>query len=85
MEVLDGSQPFCVEIVNVYPPDWFASDAMEISRQMIERGAVRALEGTGKAACIRVRDVVIQPVDRKPRYVEEYTFRTLRRVLGGIC
>lgn len=83
MELLDGSQPFSVEIVSVYPPDWFASEATEISRQMIQRGAVRAFEGTGKAARIRVRDFVIHPIDWKPRYVEEYTFRTLRGVLGG--
>jgi hypothetical protein len=74
-----------VEIVSVYPPDWFSSEATEISRQMIQRGAVRAFEGTGKAARIRVRDFVIHPVDWKPRYVEEYTFRTLRGVLGGAC
>jgi len=52
---------------------------------MIRRGAVRALEGTGKSARIRVRDFVIHPVDFKPRYVEEYTFRVLRGVLGGGC
>ncbi len=85
MELHDGSQPFSVEIVSVYPPDWFSSDATEISRQMIQRGAVRAFEGTGKAARIRVRDFVIHPVDWKPLYVEEYTFRTLRGMFGGAC
>ena len=83
MDLLDG--PFSVEIVSVYPPDWFSSDATEISRQMIQRGAVREFEGTGKTARIRVRDFVIHPVDWKPQYVEEYTFRTLRGVLGGAC
>ena len=85
MEILEGSQPFSVEIVSVYPPGWLASDATETSRQMIERGAVRAFEGTGRAARIRVRDFVIHPVDWKPRYVEEYTFRALRGILGGAC
>jgi hypothetical protein len=85
MEVLDGSRPFAVEMVSVYPPDLFSSEATEIGRQGIERGAVRAFEGTGKAARIRVRDFVIHLGDWKPGYVEEYTFRAVRRVLGGAC
>jgi len=85
MELLDASEPFSVEILSVYPSEWVTSDEVEVGRQMIQRGAVRALEGTGKAARIRVRDFVIHPVDFKPRYVEEYTFRVLRGVLGGGC
>jgi hypothetical protein len=85
MELLDASEPFSVEILSVYPSEWVTSDEVEVGRQMIQRGAVRALEGTGKAARIRVRDFVIHPVDFKPQYVEEYTFRVLRGVLGGDC
>ena len=84
IEVFDSSQPFAVEILSVYPSNLFSSQATEISRQMIQRGAVRAFEGTGKAARIRVRDFVIHPVDWKPRYVEEYTFRKLRDVLADM-
>jgi hypothetical protein len=82
IEVFDLPQPFSVEILSVYPSNMFSSRATEISRQMIQRGAVRAFEGTGKAARIRVRDFVIHPVDWKPRYVEEYTFRKLRDMLA---
>lgn len=85
MEVFDLSRPFSVEILSVNPSHLFSSQATEVSRQMIERGAVRAFEGTGKTARIRVRDFVIHPVDWKPRYVEEYTFRKLRDVLAGAC
>ena len=83
IDVLDASEPFSVEILSVYPTDWDFTEEREIARQMIERGAVRAFEGTGKAARIRVRGFVIHPVDFNPRYVEEYTFRVLRGVLGG--
>ena len=83
MEFLDASERFSVEIVSVYPSEWACREQVEIARQMIQRGAVRAFEGTGKAARIRVRDFVIHRVDFDPRYVEEYTFRTLRGVLGG--
>jgi hypothetical protein len=85
MDLLDASEPFSVEMLSVYPSKWASAEVVEIGRQMIQRGAVRAFEGTGKAARIRVRDFVIHPVDFKPRYVEEYTFRVLRGVLGGAC
>lgn len=85
MEILEGSRPFAVEIVSVYPPELFSSEATEIGRQMIERGTVRAFEGTGRAARIRVRDFVIHLGDWKPECVEEYTFRAVRGVLGAHC
>jgi hypothetical protein len=61
IEFLDGPQPFSVEIISVYPRDGFSSEATEISRQMIQRGAARAFDGTGKSARIPVRDFVIHP------------------------
>ena len=76
-------QPFSVEILSIYPTKWASAEEVEVGRQMIQRGAVCALQGTGNAARIRVRDFVIHPVDFKPRFVEEYTFRVLRGVLGG--
>ena len=85
LDLLEASEPFSVEILSIYPSKWASAEEVEVGRQMIQRGAVGALEGTGKAARIRVRDFVIHPVDFKPRFVEEYTFRVLRGVLGGAC
>jgi hypothetical protein len=84
IELLDVSQPLSVEVLTVDPPD-SPADAKELGRQMVQRGAVRAFAGTGKAARIRVRDFVIHPVDFKPKRVEEYTFRAIRGVLAGVC
>jgi hypothetical protein len=83
MEILDAPQPFSVEITSVFPPERFSSEATETSRQMIQHGAVRAFDGSGKAARIRVENFVIHPVDWRPRYVEEYTFRTIRGILAA--
>jgi len=83
MDIVDLPEPFSVEMQSVYPLEWASGEAVELARQMIQRGAVRAFEGTGKAARIRVKDFVIHPVDFKPRYVEEYTFQVLRNVLSG--
>ena len=85
MDLLDAPEPFSVEMLSVYPSEWASAEEIEVGRQMIQRGVVRAFEGTGKAARIRVRDFVIHPVDFKPRYVEEYTFRVLCGVLGDAC
>jgi hypothetical protein len=82
LELLDELGNFSVEMLSVYPPDASAATA-ELGRQMIQRGVVRALEGTGKAARVRVRDFVIHPVDFRPLKVEEYTFRAVRRLLDG--
>jgi hypothetical protein len=85
MDLLDGSEPFSVEMLSVDPPEYASTEVAEIGRQMIQRAAVRAFEGTGKAARIRVREFVIHDTDFRARYVEEYTFRVLRGVLGGAC
>jgi hypothetical protein len=84
MAILDGSQPISVEMLNVIPPDAASADA-EVGRQMVQRGAVRALQGTGKSARIAVRDFFIHRVDFHPARVEEFTFRAVRDALRGAC
>jgi hypothetical protein len=84
MELVEGPQPVSVEMVNVFPPD-AAADQAEVGRQMVQRGAVRALEGTGKSARIRVRDFAIHPVDFHPKRIEEFTYRAVRDALDGAC
>lgn len=82
MELLDGSQPPSVEMLNLFPPDASAEQA-EVGLEMVRRGAVRALEGTGKSARIRVRDFVIHDVDFDPKRVEEFTFRAVRDAISS--
>jgi hypothetical protein len=82
MELLDGAQPVSVEMLSVFPPD-STTEQVEIARQMVQRGATRALEGTGKSAHIRLRDFVIHPVDFHPKRIEEFTFRAVRDAVGS--
>ena len=84
MELLDGSQPVSVDMLSLVPLD-AAPEQAEVGRRMVQRGAVRALEGTGKSARIRVRDFAIHPVDFHPKRIEEFTFRAIRDALGSAC
>jgi hypothetical protein len=58
-------------------------DAVESAREAIRVGAAKVLRPRGLGAIIRVRRVVVHPVDFKPRQFERHTAEAVQRLLAG--
>jgi hypothetical protein len=71
-----------VEVAGVDPAD-ADMDAVASAREAIRAGAAKALGPRGLGALIRVRRVVIHPVDFKPRRFERHTADAVQRLLAG--
>jgi hypothetical protein len=71
-----------VEAVGVEPVD-ADPDALASATEAIRVGAAKVLRPRGLGAIIRVRRVVIHPVDFKPRRFELHTAEAVQRLLAG--
>jgi hypothetical protein len=69
-----------VTIVSVDPANAHP-DAVNKAKEAIRVGAARVLQPRGFGAIIRVRRLVVHPVDFKPRRFEEHTAEELQRLL----
>ena len=70
-----------VDVAGVEPRDTAPED-VEAARAAIHRGAENVLIPMGLGADIRVRRIVIHPVDFKPHQFERYTAEEFRRMLA---
>jgi hypothetical protein len=70
-----------VEILGTHPPDADPADVAS-AREAIRQGAEWVLQPRGLGAAIRVRRVVIHPVDFKAHRYEMLTSEELLRLLG---
>ncbi len=73
--------------VRVYAGDVDAAgadpEALARATEAIRAGAAKVLRPRGVGAIIRVRRVVIHPVDFKPHRFELHTAEAVQRLLGG--
>jgi hypothetical protein len=69
-----------VEVDGVDPVDADA-DAVSSVREAIRAGAAKVLQPRGLGALIRVRRVVVHPVDCKPSRFERHTAEAILRLL----
>jgi len=73
-----------VEVTGVHPADADAN-AVACAREAIRAGAAKVLLRRGLGALIRVRRVVVHPVDFKPRRFEQHTAEAVERLLAGMA
>lgn len=69
-----------VEVLATEPAD-APQEAIEAARRAIQRGAERILEPKEQGATIRVKRLVIHPIDFKPNAFERYTAEALDRLM----
>lgn len=69
-----------VDIATIDPSDARPVD-VEAARRAIQKGAEEALRSTGFGANVRVRHLVIHPVDFKAWRLEQHTAEELGRLL----
>ncbi len=70
-----------VDVVGIEPADADAA-AVVSARESIRAGAAKVLLPRGLGAIIRVRRIVIHPVDFKPHRFERHTVEALQRLLA---
>ena len=73
-----------VEVAGIDPPD-ADPDAVASAREAIQAGAAQVLRPRGLGAIIRLRRVVVHPVDFKPRRFERHTAEAVQRLFGEIA
>jgi hypothetical protein len=70
-----------VEVLGVHPNDALPA-YVDVARDAIRRGAEKVLQSRGQGAIIRIKRLVIHPIDFKPRKFEQYTAEELARLLA---
>jgi hypothetical protein len=73
-----------VEVLGVEPPDADPGAVASVG-QAIRAGAAKVLQPRALGAVIRVRRLVIHPVDCKPRRFERHTAEAVERLLLGMA
>ena len=70
-----------VEVLDVHPTNADPIN-VEMAREAIRLGAEKVLRPRGTGAFIRVKRVVIHPIDFNPRRFERHTAEEIERLLG---
>jgi len=73
--------PVQIQVGRVDPAN-ASAQSIEMAVTAIRQGAERVLQPRGQGAIIRIKHLVIHPIDFKPRRYEQYTAEELDRLFA---